>query len=236
MGNANWRSDLGTSLYKPPNLAQRTIFQAMTRATNEERLLVTMLLRSAKPLSMQHLEGIEADLRQMFPPATRSSLTPDRYMDFQASAVRFYFNRETRAVRSGALRDADRLWENPKRGRWRNTRAGNDYALRILRQNEIKVVSGSSEMAPSCPDDSPVQAQGGHLGDSARGRELADVDLDESAPRVVEILQRVIENLPALGAKEFSSRPETELSVGGTPSDVGRLLEAATAVGGRPIS
>ena len=49
-----------------PNLAQRTIFQAMTRATNEERLLVTMLLRSAKPLSMHHLEDIEADLRQMF--------------------------------------------------------------------------------------------------------------------------------------------------------------------------
>lgn len=122
-----------------PNLAQRTIFQAMTWATNEERLLVTMLLRSAKPLSMQHLEDIEADLRQMFPPATRSGLTPDGYKDFQASAVRFPFNHETRDVRSGDLRAADRLWENPKRGYWRNTRAGNDYAHRILRQNGIKV-------------------------------------------------------------------------------------------------
>src|SRR3990172_3759002 len=102
--------------------ARRAIYECARELPNWQRLTICMLFMSDLPLETKHLEDIERALREIFPPAIRSKLAPQDYQDFAASTIRFYFNSETRAVRNGEISASERLWENLKRGYWRNTK------------------------------------------------------------------------------------------------------------------
>src|SRR5262245_23681637 len=99
---ANWRHVVVVvkieQLVGIPLQCRKQLFDGMTSCTNSERLAVCLLFMSDLPLARHHLTDIERELRLIFPPSTRSGLTPETYVDFQASAVRFYFNAEKRDI------------------------------------------------------------------------------------------------------------------------------------------
>lgn len=127
-----------SSLRSVPERHRQTLFEAMTGHSNQERLTVCLFFLSDYELGV-HLPVIERNLRKMFPPSLRTSLTPERHEDFQAAAVRGLLNAETAAVRSREIAPENRLWEKTMRGHWRNTDRGNRRAIRLLEAHGLLV-------------------------------------------------------------------------------------------------
>jgi antitoxin (DNA-binding transcriptional repressor) of toxin-antitoxin stability system len=161
-----------------PDDATNLIRDALASASQEERLAVCLYYQRDLPLELQTLDRIEQDLRRIFPPDRRTGRTPDDYVDFQASAVRFVFNRETASGRT------PRLFENPRRGHWRNTSAGNGLAEAILaRAGLLPSPEPSSTTATVRPGaDGTAQHEG--------PVELR-LELDEFLLRASDLIQRI---------------------------------------------
>jgi hypothetical protein len=118
---------------------------ALSPCTNADRLAVCLYLMSELPSRWHHLEDIEKNLRQVFPPSARGN-TPDTYKYFQATAIRSIVNAET------ASNSPRRLWERVSRGFWRNTNFGNERALQILRRRGLSIrLRWSTESFGQCP-------------------------------------------------------------------------------------
>jgi hypothetical protein len=105
---------------------------AMTTCANGERLAVCLYFMSELPDAWHSLADIERTLRTIFPPSSQGR-SPDDYQDFQAATIRAYFNHEKR------LNSATRLWRHVRRGHWRNSSIGNDYAREILRRQGLLI-------------------------------------------------------------------------------------------------
>lgn len=116
-----------------------TLLSAMEACSNGQRLAVCLYFMSDLPDARHHLADVEHNLRRMFPPSIGYHYTADQYDDFQASAIRGLFNRETQLVRHGQLRTEERLWVNTARGHWRNTPLGNQIARQVLRDKAVLV-------------------------------------------------------------------------------------------------
>lgn len=118
---------------------QQDIFEVMRSCDNKERLLVCLYLMSDLLDERHKIDLIEQNLRCMFPPSVPRGRSPDDYEDFQASAIRFLFNLETRQVKQKQLSLKERLWQNVGKGCWRNTPLGNQQAQQILRKQGVLV-------------------------------------------------------------------------------------------------
>jgi hypothetical protein len=124
---------------------EHTVTLAMTTCTNGERLAVCLYFMSELPDRWHHLSDIEKNLRRIFPPSSHGH-SPGEYEDFQATAIRAYFNHEQRLTLS------DPLWENVNRGYWRNTEFGNRYARGILRRQGLSIELRGT-IVNDCADD-----------------------------------------------------------------------------------
>lgn len=123
------------------------LYRTMATCPNSQRLLVCLFFLADK--SQRHLSTIETELRRIFPPSLPYGFTPDKYSEFQASAIRQYFNFENMALTNGTISDNDRLWTSSSRGYWENTALGNERALAILaRRNVFVEMSGTSFKPP----------------------------------------------------------------------------------------
>lgn len=116
------------------------LYPIMEKCNNEERLLVCLYFMSELDDDSTTLNNIEDNLRKIFPPTISTNYLPKDYASFQASVIRGQFDRETENVKKGKLRQEDRLWIRVGRGRWRNTDLGNERAIKILQQNNVKIV------------------------------------------------------------------------------------------------
>lgn len=154
---------------------QKDVYEAMLPCTNRERLLVCLYFMSELPTSELNNSNIEANLRKIFPPSKKGEgKLPDEYVNFQASAVRHYFDKE---VMNGVDPD-DRLWENIGHGYWRNTELGNDRAIQILRRCGIRVDHQGPEVVP---DTRPIAAEPVSAGDDEKTGEGDVSQIEESA-------------------------------------------------------
>ncbi len=137
--------------------AELILFNPMKKCSNEDRLAVALYMMSDILISKEkydnlasedqekyrnnhpnYIDKIEENLKKIFPPNLKDNRTIHEYSDFQASAIRHIFNRETRNSVEGQV---ERLWENlkPRTGLWRNTDFGNQHAVNILREQNVIV-------------------------------------------------------------------------------------------------
>ena len=63
---------------------------------------------SDRPNARHHLNDIKRNYRKIVP-LSLHDYTPQDYKNFQASAIRFLFNRETKDVREDSLSERQRL-------------------------------------------------------------------------------------------------------------------------------
>ena len=131
-----------------PSQHQADLYGAMRTCSNGQRLAVCLYLMSELPDARHHRGDIEREYLKIFPPSLRHHFSPQDYADFQASAIRGLFNRETKDVNEGSLTDRLRLWTSPYRGHWRNTDLGNQVARQILRDNDRLVQKGEAVLNP----------------------------------------------------------------------------------------
>lgn len=203
------------------------LFSAMAGCTNGQRMAVVLYFMSELPDGRHTLADIERNLRLIFPPSVRSRLIPSQYSDFAASAVRFMFNAETRAVRLGELARPMRLWTSPSRGRWRNTDLGNSYAMNILRQRAI-LVRKAGVVANATEIDLPVVPRP-YLEEDHAEPPIAQPD-DEATTEVqpdnlLAYVDRVLEGLPDYHGGAIVPALNTTVEISGTPDDVRALIQ-----------
>lgn len=107
----------------------------LKKSTIIDKLLITLYFMSEMNDEYHELKNIEINLRKI----ARDS----NYSDFQASAIRGPFNRETQNVKSGKIKECDRLWIKVGNGKWRNSYIANSEAEKILWKNGIEVIKNS---------------------------------------------------------------------------------------------
>jgi hypothetical protein len=218
------------SLDGVPQQGAGELYAAMKRCTNGQRLVVCLYLMSDLPDSRHHLSDIERELIHLFPPSLGQGYSPQDYADFQASAVRGLFNRETGDVARRMLSDDDRLWTTPRRGHWRNTDLGNRTARQILRERGLLIQKDGTVLNPS--DERLPEVTRRYMEEELAQAAVEQPDEHEGEERDLEAEQ---ENLLAHVDRILSALPEIDCSlipqasgptfrVGGTPQEVSRVL------------
>jgi len=225
---------------------RESIFQAMRSCSNSQRLLVCLYFLQDR--NGAHLSEIESTLRQIFPPALGSGLLPDKYRDFQATAIRQYFNFETKAVREGIQKEPDRMWNSPFRGYWKNTELDNKWVLGVLHlrnltismNNQVVKVpeKATTPMLPYFEKEEEMAEVARH---ALTKQKLGSVDgFDSTASPDTTSTQKpnsqrndlvtwtikVIENLPEHDPMAVAEENNISISFGGTAEEVASALRA----------
>jgi hypothetical protein len=209
---------------------QADLYEAMRSCSNGQRLAVCLYLMSDLPDARHHLGDIERNYLKIFPPSVRHHYTPQDYKNFQASAIRFLFNRETKDVKEDLLSERQRLWTSPYRGYWRNTDLGHQVARQILRERGWLVQKGESVLNPVDEEIPHVERRymEEELAREATA-EIANEPEPDSAPIPENLLAHVDRILSALPEIEFDKLPEAvgpTLSTSGTPKEVLAVIRA----------
>jgi hypothetical protein len=131
---------------------QQLLYDKMKGCSTTDRLLVCLYFMSDLPWHGRHLDRIEQNLRRIFPPALRTGYLPDDYVDFQASAIRFLFDREPFRIKKNEISEEDRLWESFQRGYWSNTAWGNQRAVELLAMLGVVVTKSPPPRSKAAPD------------------------------------------------------------------------------------
>ncbi len=127
-----------TNLYGVPPEYVCLIRRALILCPDWQRLAVCLYFISDLRDADHSLESIERHVRPLWTQGPYSR-DPRNYADFQATAIRAIVNAETAAVTQGELRDEHRLWQNIRRGFWRQKEVGHRVAIRILHMQRILV-------------------------------------------------------------------------------------------------
>jgi hypothetical protein len=101
------------------------LYDAMKGLETQERLLVTLFFMADLPVEEHTYDGIEANLRQIFPPIGKQRLKPDRFKKFRETCI------------TSVLKGNSAFFVNPKRGRWMNSDEGNSAAINVLRKENV---------------------------------------------------------------------------------------------------
>ncbi|MFO0892986.1 MAG: hypothetical protein U0790_28100 [Isosphaeraceae bacterium] len=104
---------------------REVIYNAMKGLETEERLVVTLFFMADLPVEAHSYDNIESNLRQIFPPIGKKRLKPDDFHKFRETCI------------TSVLKANSEYFVSPKRGRWLNTDAGNQAAIRILKKEIV---------------------------------------------------------------------------------------------------
>jgi hypothetical protein len=153
---------------------------------------------------------------------------PEDYTDFQASTIRFLFNRETKDVKEGLLLEKQRLWSSPYRAHWRNTDLGNQVARQVLRDNDRLVQKGEAVLNPVDEDlphvERPYMEE--ELAQEARA-EMVGVQEPETPPICENLLahvDRILSSLPAISFDQLPTCNGPRVSTTGAPKEVSSII------------
>lgn len=213
-----------------PSQHQADLYGVMRTSSNGQRLAVCLYLMSDLPDARHHLGDIEREYIKIFPPSLRHQFSPQDYADFQASAIRFLFNRETKDVREGFLTDRQRLWTSPYRGHWRNTDLGNQVARQILRDNDRLVQKGEAVLNPV--DEELPQVERPYMEEElAEEARTVAVEEPEAAPISENLLahvDRILSSLPAISFDQLPACNGPRVSASGGPKEVSGIIRGIT--------
>lgn len=198
---------------------QPELYNLMKHCSNGERLLVCLLFMSDLPERERNNSHVELELRKIFPPSMKHNLSTDQYKDFQATAVRMYWNMETRAIAAGDFSDDLRLWENTCRGHWRNTDLGNRYARQKLRQLGVWVERAGAALNPQ--DEQLPHIKRRYLENDST--QEGDDEAADGPTQPESMFAHVVSILSSLPRIEFDLLPEEsgpQISINGSPEEV----------------
>ena len=218
------------SLDSIPSQHQADLYGVMRTCSNGQRLALCLYLMSDLPDGRHHLGDIEREYIKIFPPSLRHHFSPQDYEDFQASAIRGLFNRETKNVNEGLLTDRQRLWTSPYRGHWRNTDLGNQVARQILRDNDRLVQKGEAVLNPVDEELPEVKRpyMEEELVEEAR---TVPVEEPEQAPISENLLahvDRILSSLPAIAFDQLPASKGPRVSASGAPKEVSGIIRGIT--------
>jgi len=215
-----------------PGQNQPDLYGAMRSCSNGQRLAVCLYFMSELPDARHRLADIEREYLKIFPPSLRHHFSPQDYSDFQASAIRFLFNRETKDVKEGLLSKRERLWTSPYRGHWRNTDLGNQVARQILRDNGRLVQKGESVLNPV--DEELPDVERGYMEEELAQEAMAELpaELDnDSAPideNLLAHVDRILSSLPAISFDQLPACAGPRVSASGSPKEVSSIIRGIT--------
>lgn len=114
----------------------KDVKEILDKVMNEEainnKLLVTLFFMSDLNDDEHTLENIEKNLK---------CISNDNiYKDFQTSAIRGPFNRETQSVKNGKIKLENRLWINIDKGKWKNSDIANKKARKLLEEKGVNII------------------------------------------------------------------------------------------------
>lgn len=105
---------------------------AMKGESINNKLLVALFFMADLSDDEHTLENIEKNINYI--------CDNNKYKDFQASAIRGPFNRETQSVKKGKLKVEERLWINIDNGKWKNSDIANNEARKLLEEKDVNIV------------------------------------------------------------------------------------------------
>lgn len=120
----------------PENISD-TLYKLLEQENNRLRLIVCLYFLSDLDNRDSTLSVIETNLLKIFPPSVSEGKKPADYVDFQASEIRGFFNRETDYIKKGLMDENERYFVNVGRGCWKNTEKANREAEAFLKKHEL---------------------------------------------------------------------------------------------------